>query len=110
MASRGERLSQAIKGRGITKMLPLAADLRVHESAISRWRNDGSMTLDNAVRLSEVLDVSLDWLILGRGDMDHHKGQPPRAEETALADLSHRFQPTTLDHLVAFLKSVAPAE
>jgi transcriptional regulator with XRE-family HTH domain len=110
MASRGERLSQAIKGRGITKMLPLAADLRVHESAISRWRKDGSMTLDNAVRLSEVLDVSLDWLILGRGDMDRHKGQAPRADETALVDLSHRFQPAALDHLVAFLKSVAPAE
>jgi plasmid maintenance system antidote protein VapI len=91
-------------------MLPLAADLRVHESAISRWRKDGSMTLDNAVRLSEVLDVSLDWLILGRGDMDRHKGQPTRTDEAALADLSHRFQPSALDHLVAFLRSVAPVE
>jgi transcriptional regulator with XRE-family HTH domain len=107
MASRGERLSQAIKGRGITKMLPLAADLRVHESAISRWRKDGSMTLDNAVRLSEVLDVSLDWLILGRGDMDLHKGQASRVEETTLVDLSHRFQPKALVHLLAFLESVA---
>jgi len=110
MASRGERLSEAIKGRGITKMLSLALDLRVHESAISRWRRDGAMTLDNAVRLSEVLDVSLDWLILGRGDMDRHKTTPPHPEEADLIQVGRRLPAAALGHLLVFLESVTPTD
>ena len=106
MASRGERLSQALKGRGITKMLPLAADLQVHESAISRWRKDGSMTLDNAAKLSEALNISLDWLVLGRGHMDGHTLESLRAEEAELLQSLRRLKRGALPLLNGFLDEI----
>lgn len=53
-------------------MAALAFDLGVDESAISRWRHGGSISLSNAARFCLVLDVSMDWLILDRGHMDLH--------------------------------------
>lgn len=74
MASRGERLRQALEARGIQKQMALATELGVDESAISRWQRDAGLSLAHAARLCEVLDISLDWLILGRGDMNlHHR-------------------------------------
>jgi transcriptional regulator with XRE-family HTH domain len=62
-----------MRWRGVSKMMALAHDLNVNESAISRWRQDGAMSLANAARVAEVLDISMDWLILGRGEMDIHQ-------------------------------------
>jgi hypothetical protein len=31
------------------------------------------MSLENGVRFCEVLDISLDWLAIGRTHSDHHK-------------------------------------
>ena len=53
--------------------MALAFDLAVHQSTITRWKEDGPMSLVSACRLCEILDISLDWLILGRGLMDQHK-------------------------------------
>lgn len=73
MSTRGERVSQALEARGVRKQQALAAELKVHESAITRWKDDKPMSLENAVALGETLDVSLDWLLLGRGTLDSHK-------------------------------------
>jgi transcriptional regulator with XRE-family HTH domain len=77
MASRGERLHAALVARGIRKQLALAAELGVDESAISRWQRDEGLSLSNAARLCEALDISLDWFVLGRGDMDLHRRSEP---------------------------------
>lgn len=106
MESRGERLSRAIKGRGISKMMALALDLDVHESAISRWRKDGPMSLEHAARISEVLDISLDWLVLGRGDMDAHTMDTLASEEFALLQVVRRLSRTALLHLLALLEDL----
>lgn len=103
MESRGDRLSHAIKGRGIAKMMILALDLDVHESAISRWRKGGPMSLESAARISEVLDISLDWLVLGRGDMDAHSAESLAAEEFELVQLVRRLRRNALLHLLALL-------
>ncbi len=71
--SRGDRLLDAIRARGVAKMMNLARDLNVDESAISRWKRGGAMSLDSAAGIAEVLDISLDWLVLGRGGMNIHK-------------------------------------
>ncbi len=73
MTSRGERLQEALAERGVRKQMALAAELGVDESAISRWQRDAGLSLNHAARLCEVLDISLDWLVLGRGDMDLHR-------------------------------------
>jgi transcriptional regulator with XRE-family HTH domain len=107
MESRGDRLSRAIKGRGISKMMALALDLDVHESAISRWRKGGPMSLENAARISEVLDISLDWLVLGRGEMDAHSAEALAAEEFELVQVVRRLRRTAVQHLMALLKDMA---
>jgi len=48
--SRGERVAHAIKARGVSKMSNLALDLGVDESAISRWKKGGPMSLKSAAR------------------------------------------------------------
>lgn len=53
--------------------MALAAELGVDESAVSRWQQSAGLSLTHAARLCEVLDISLDWLVLGRGDMDLHR-------------------------------------
>lgn len=106
MESRGDRLSRAIKGRGISKMMALALDLDVHESAISRWRKNGPMSLEHAARLSQVLDISLDWLVLGRGDMDAHASVSLASDEYELIQVARRLRRKTLRHLLTLLDDV----
>ncbi|MGJ5177975.1 helix-turn-helix domain-containing protein [Bradyrhizobium oligotrophicum] len=107
--SRGARLAQVIKQSGIAKMANLADDLGVDESAISRWKKGGSMSLENAAKLSSALDVSLDWLILGRGTMNLHKKLALSSEEFELINIFRRMSEPSQERLVMFLKEVAPA-
>lgn len=106
MESRGDRLSRAIKGRGISKMMSLAIDLDVHESAISRWRKNGPMSLENAARISEVLDISLDWLVLGRGEMDAHTVEGLASEEFEYLQVLRKLRRQALVHLMALLEEL----
>ncbi len=108
MESRGDRLNRAIKGRGIVKMMALALDLDVHESAISRWRKGGPMSLEHAARISEVLDISLDWLVLGRGEMDAHTVEALASDEFELLRIIRRLRRSALAHLMKFLEDLAP--
>jgi hypothetical protein len=62
-----------MEARGVRKQHALAFQLKVHESAITRWKANQSLSLDNAVAVCTALDISLDWLLLGRGTMDFHK-------------------------------------
>lgn len=84
--SMGERLEQVLRARKVRKVYPLALELGVNESCISRWRRDGAISTDNAVRLCRILDVSLDWLLCGRGQMDQHKGRSISDEEYAMIE------------------------
>lgn len=59
--------------RRVQKQMSLAAELGVDESAVSRWQRGAGLSIAHAARLCEALDISLDWLILGRGDMDLHR-------------------------------------
>ena len=84
-------------------MMVLAMDLDVHESAISRWRKGGPMSLEHAGRISEVLNISLDWLVLGRGEMDAHKTDHLAREEYELVRLSRGLRRSAVRRLVSFL-------
>lgn len=84
-------------------MLNLALDLGVDESAISRWKKGGAMSLDSAARLARALDVSLDWIVLGRGEMEHHKKLASRSDERKLIRLLRRWRADSTTHLLTFL-------
>jgi transcriptional regulator with XRE-family HTH domain len=70
MSNRGARLIEAMKIRGMQKQHALAYTLGVNESTVTRWKNDGPMSLESAVALCQALDISLDWFLLGYGTMD----------------------------------------
>lgn len=112
MSSRAERLNVAIKARGVTKMMSLAADLGVDESAISRWRRGGTMTLQHAAMICKLLDVSMDWLVLGRGEMDLHNTPALGPDELTLVISLRRFPetPSLLNQLIgAFAPDPPPS-
>lgn len=60
--------------RGMTKLSAMACSIGVSESAISRWRSGGSMTVTNVITVCAALDISSDWFLLGRGNMNLHRG------------------------------------
>ena len=78
----------ALKLRRVGKLYALAVEIGVDESAISRWRKGGQIAMRNAVELSAALDVSLDWLITGRGDLDAHHGVRFSAAAALLDELT----------------------
>lgn len=84
--SMGNRLEKALEARNVRKIYPLALELGVNESCISRWRRSGSISTDNAIKLCHLLDVSVDWLLSGRGDMDQHKERSVSDREYLLVE------------------------
>jgi transcriptional regulator with XRE-family HTH domain len=109
MSDRGERLSFALRLRRVPKMTSLAADLGVDESAISRWRKGGAMSLQSARRLSEVLDISLDWLVLGRGEVEGHKAFALNPREREIVQLVRALPPGSIQALGQLLAPLAAA-
>lgn len=103
--NRGERLMAAMKARRIPKLSVLAAALNVSESAVSRWRRNGPMTVDNVEAVCRFLDISADWLLLGRGSMDLPGAcDHARGEEWTLA-LQH-IPARAQRELLRFLQSI----
>jgi len=67
---RGKRLKQAMRMRGRRKAMALAAELNISPAAITKWKQGHAMSVDNACNLAKSLDISLDWLLLGRSGPD----------------------------------------
>ena len=102
-----ERLDQALKARRIHKSYALAVELGVDESAISRWRRGRSISLGNAVRLAEALDVSLDWLLTGRGHIDAHRNGEAKLDRLTRDLLSELSEDRAAEALAALVDLVA---
>jgi len=78
--TRGDRLSHAMAMRGWRKHAALAKALGIDASTVSRWRGDGPLSLEHAMAVCELLDVSLDWLLLGRGTPEWRRRTSPEVE------------------------------
>lgn len=113
MVGRGQRLVEAMQSRGYAKQHALAYALGVNESTITRWKNDGPLTLDNAVMLCRQLDMSIDWFLTGAGSLDSHRQSSVGLRvETPLALTVRRAETVMTDRaqamLVAFIDEVLP--
>jgi transcriptional regulator with XRE-family HTH domain len=91
MSGMGQRLTFALKQRGVRKLYALAVEIGVDESALSRWKKDGAISLPSAARLSQALDISLDWLVLGRGHIDAHRSGSAHPFESLNAEEAKRL-------------------
>lgn len=115
MSTRGARLIEAMQIRGMQKQYALAYSLGVNESTVTRWKNDGPMSLDSAIALCRALDVSLDWFLVGNGSMDQHITRPDApAEDERLWSSFKKVGATMTSQskslLVAFMDSLVPQE
>ncbi|MCP9626856.1 helix-turn-helix domain-containing protein [Rhodopseudomonas palustris] len=111
MSSRGDRMVQAMRLRGMTKQHALAFTIGVNESTVTRWKNDGPMSVEHAVMLCTALDISLDWFLTGAGPIDAPRPQvaAPCSESGFLASM--RQADTALSEqskilLAAFIQSM----
>lgn len=64
-----QRLQKAMREREITAT-NLAYTLGVSKSSVSDWLKGGGLTLNNVASIAVELNLSLDWLLLGKGSMD----------------------------------------
>lgn len=106
--SMGRRLDQALLARKVQKNYPLALEIGVDESCISRWRRGSSISTDNAIRLCRALDISLDWLLSGRGTMDQHRQRSVGDGEYALIERLRRLPETARHSLLSLLVFLEP--
>jgi len=78
----GTRLRSALRSRGYNKYLAFAAEIDVSPSTVTRWCDGHPIKLQNLIQICEILDISLDWLVLGTDDRDL-RPEPPRSGECA---------------------------
>ena len=66
----GERLKQAREAAGLSKS-ELARRIGVHPSACIQWESPGGTnpSMEHLVHAAVILDISLEWLGTGRGEM-----------------------------------------
>lgn len=102
---RGNRLAEAMYARGIYKLSVLSTLLGVTDSAVSRWRHNGTMTVENVTALCIALDISADWFLTGRGHMEMHKASAPSGH-TLIASLAERLRPQVREQLAGLLHAV----
>lgn len=107
--ARGRRVKESFERRDIRKLSALAAVLSVNESTLSRWQNGGPIATDSAVRLCRELDVSLDWLLLGRGCMDQHRVSSLLSEEIVCLEHLRRLPPSIRRSVLLLLESMQPS-
>ncbi|MCY7293832.1 helix-turn-helix domain-containing protein [Alteromonas sp. a30] len=69
----GSRLRNYLKDKHNLKQLALANAIGVEESTISRWLSGGNIKVSHLINLCAFLDISIDWLIMGRGTPALHK-------------------------------------
>ncbi|MFY9762674.1 MAG: helix-turn-helix transcriptional regulator [Xanthobacteraceae bacterium] len=106
----GERLQQALRRRRIRKLHALAVEIGVDQSAISRWRKGQPISLPNAISRCRALDISLDWLVTGRGAMEAHRLAVPGSFDVAVDALFGKLtanEAAAVRHTLAALSEAA---
>jgi len=103
---RGQRLEEALRIRNVGKMYVLAIELGVSESTISRWKKGAPITTDNLIKLCRVLDISADWLLLARGNIDQHISLTANHDERALLSLVRSLPSGFLIHFSRAIEAI----
>jgi transcriptional regulator with XRE-family HTH domain len=114
MSNRGARLVEAMRIRGMQKQHALAYTLGVNESTVTRWKSDGPMSLESAIALCGVLNISLDWFLAGHGSMDRHTTSSEAGAErndplqSAFDKAAAIMSAQSKSLLIAFIDSMVP--
>ena len=83
--SLGSRINQQRAAHGLSQV-DLADLLEVSRQSVSKWETDGSVPdLDKLVKMCQVFQVSLDWLVLGKTPAAPPDTPPPAPRLPALS-------------------------
>jgi transcriptional regulator with XRE-family HTH domain len=105
--ARGNRLKQAMMASGLRKATALAAELSISPAAITKWAQGHAMSVDHARNLATLLNVSLDWLLMGRNGSDWlRSGQLSELELDLIGKLRER--PARITRLLIGLTAEMP--
>lgn len=106
---RSQRIRQAAELRGLSKITALAARLSVSPASVSKWRNGGHLSLENACSIAQALDISLDWLLLERGAPEWHQDRRITRDEVKLLMLLRR-RPDRVQNMIQRVVAEIPEE
>lgn len=105
---RGRRIKKAMKTKGYRKATALAAQLDISPAAITKWTQGYAMSIGHVCNLAGLLDVSLDWLLLGRNEPDWLR--PDQLSDVELDLVGKlRERPPRIGRLLARLVAEIPA-
>ncbi|MFV8860492.1 helix-turn-helix domain-containing protein [Serratia fonticola] len=102
------RLYQLMSETGVNKS-GLARICGISPQAAGRWFTKGNMSKDSALKLSEALGVSLDWLLNGNADAEDRSPHPPITlgdRQKELLDLFERLPESEKDNHLEALRGM----
>lgn len=82
-------------------------EIDVHASTVTRWLQGAPIQIEHAERLCIVLDISIDWLLLGRGSLDPATPERLSAAERHLLQEARRTTPEILELIVTLLSRIS---
>jgi transcriptional regulator with XRE-family HTH domain len=90
----GQRLNDTIKAQNITQTA-LAGRMGVTRQTVNKWVGDAvDMSLKTALQLCEILDVSADWLLMGK---DRPQAAQPSGDTMMAKDLQIQYLEQALE-------------
>lgn len=98
-----DRIIKSLEYAQVKKVSALALELGVDESAISRWKKTGNISLKNTQKLCAVLDISMDWLILGRGCIQQHKNHSESNSECETISNMTNIEPEIIKSVMGLI-------
>lgn len=105
-----EQLKTAMDFRH-TSITALAIDMSVSKASVSDWLKTGKIAFEHLARLSLLLNISLDWLLLGQGKMELHGPiHPSRAERELITLLHQNGGSQALNSLHHFINSLLQSQ
>jgi transcriptional regulator with XRE-family HTH domain len=105
---------EAMQWRGMTKQHALAYAMGVNESTITRWKNNGPISVDHLVLLCKTLDISVDWFLNGTGAIEAPRPSREKVEavESSLLSCMRRAEAAMTEQsralLISFIDSLLP--
>lgn len=100
----GKRLLMAMKARGISKQYLFADLLSVDQSTVTRWISGKGMSITHAIAICDQLNLSMDWLILGIGEMDrenHNSGEKQTYSVEVLSEEAKHIIVNTINYMTS---------
>lgn len=102
---RARRLQDALDLRGRRKRYAVACEIGVNPSSLTRWLQGDPISIEHAIRLCLLLDISLDWLLLGRGAPEPTMTQGLTAAEQRLLETCRMLRPEVPELLIGLLEA-----